>query len=289
MAFDIPAGQARRSCIVGQRESETKGIGDVAVWTAALGAGLVALLCGAPRDMVTRRLQTITLAEPAAPAEAGKSGLAGPRDSSRIVAVRPRSVLHTPAVGAVCTAVIVATVLGGAFGVVCGVGAGIAVRRVLGRWVTAGADERRRRLAASLPLATELLAACMASGALPTAAATAVADATGGPLATELRRVVAALRLGGDPVASWFSLGGDDVLEPLGAAFSRSAASGAPLAAVLSDLAADLRTQQRLAAESEARRVGIRAAAPLGLCFLPAFILLGLVPIVAGLVGGLRV
>jgi Flp pilus assembly protein TadB len=140
-----------------------------------------------------------------------------------------------------------------------------------------------------LPLATELLAACIASGALPAAAATAVADATGGPLATELRRVVAALKLGGDPVASWLSLGSDDVLEPLGAAFSRSASSGAPLAALLSDLAADLRMQQRLAAESAARRVGIRAAAPLGLCFLPAFILLNLVPIVASLVGGLRV
>ncbi|MPZ96075.1 MAG: type II secretion system protein, partial [Propionibacteriales bacterium] len=30
------------------------------------------------------------------------------------------------------------------------------------------------------------------------------------------------------------------------------------------------------------RSVGVRAAAPLGLCFLPAFVLIGIVPAIAG-------
>jgi hypothetical protein len=29
--------------------------------------------------------------------------------------------------------------------------------------------------------------------------------------------------------------------------------------------------------------VGVKAVAPLGLCFLPAFVLLGIIPVVAGL------
>ncbi len=36
-----------------------------------------------------------------------------------------------------------------------------------------------------------------------------------------------------------------------------------------------------------ARRVGVRAAVPLGLCLLPAFLLIGIVPVVAGLVSDL--
>lgn len=35
------------------------------------------------------------------------------------------------------------------------------------------------------------------------------------------------------------------------------------------------------------RRVGVLAVAPLGLCFLPAFVLLGIVPVVVGLAGPL--
>jgi hypothetical protein len=35
-----------------------------------------------------------------------------------------------------------------------------------------------------------------------------------------------------------------------------------------------------------ARAVAVRAAAPLGLCFLPAFVLLGVVPTVLGLARG---
>jgi hypothetical protein len=33
------------------------------------------------------------------------------------------------------------------------------------------------------------------------------------------------------------------------------------------------------------RRAGVLAAAPLGLCFLPAFVLVGVVPVVTGLAG----
>ncbi|MCW2792983.1 MAG: type secretion system protein, partial [Nocardioides sp.] len=35
--------------------------------------------------------------------------------------------------------------------------------------------------------------------------------------------------------------------------------------------------------EDRARAVGVKAALPLGLCLLPAFVLIGIVPLVAGL------
>ena len=43
----------------------------------------------------------------------------------------------------------------------------------------------------------------------------------------------------------------------------------------------------RSEAEARARTVGVRAAAPLGLCLLPAFVLVGVVPLVAGTVASL--
>jgi hypothetical protein len=49
---------------------------------------------------------------------------------------------------------------------------------------------------------------------------------------------------------------------------------------VLERVAEDARDTARRAAEARARSLGARAAAPLGLCFLPAFVLVGVVPIV---------
>ena len=51
--------------------------------------------------------------------------------------------------------------------------------------------------------------------------------------------------------------------------------------------AAELAARARADVEDRARRVGVRAAVPLGLCLLPAFLLIGIVPVVAGLVSDL--
>jgi hypothetical protein len=60
------------------------------------------------------------------------------------------------------------------------------------------------------------------------------------------------------------------------------------VAAVVERLADDLAETGRAEVEQRARTVGVRAAVPLGLCLLPAFLLLGIVPLVASLVSGLE-
>jgi len=62
----------------------------------------------------------------------------------------------------------------------------------------------------------------------------------------------------------------------------RSAESGAPLAEGLSRLAEDRRRERRTQTQVRARNVGVKAAGPLAACFLPAFMLVGVVPTVAG-------
>ena len=53
-------------------------------------------------------------------------------------------------------------------------------------------------------------------------------------------------------------------------------------------LAGDLARRARADAEDRARAVGVKAALPLGLCLLPAFVLVGIVPLVAALLTSLE-
>jgi hypothetical protein len=73
----------------------------------------------------------------------------------------------------------------------------------------------------------------------------------------------------------------DPAIRPLARALAATAARGTSPVPVLNRVAQDARDAARWEAESRARSVGARAAAPLGLCFLPAFVLVGIVPVVA--------
>jgi pilus assembly protein TadC len=173
--------------------------------------------------------------------------------------------------------------VGGPVGWAAGVLVAIGFVRILSRLEPRAARLRRVRILAELPIATDLLAACLRGGGAWHESVEAVADAVGGPLGTDLARVAARIRLGADPADEWLSLATDPTLAPLGRAAARAATGGAPVAATLGRLARDQRRTARAAASARARTAGVRAVAPLGLCFLPAFVLLGIVPAVAGI------
>ncbi|MGP4022875.1 type II secretion system F family protein [Actinomadura sp. 3N407] len=179
--------------------------------------------------------------------------------------------------------VLCAVTLGGPTGTTIGVLVAVAVWFSFGRLGNAERRRRRARLVADLPVAVDLLAACLRGGAPWHDAVTAVADAVGGPLGDELRAVSIQIRLGADPAEAWLTLAKEPMLAPLARTAVRAASTGAALAPSLSRLARDQRRVARSAAAARARSAGIRALAPLGLCFLPAFVLLGVVPAVAGI------
>lgn len=176
-------------------------------------------------------------------------------------------------------------VVGGPVGLVLGGVAAVAGARVLAGLEPREVRARRERVARDLPAAAGLLAGAVTAGATPVAGIEAVAAAVGGPLGSDLRRVAALSRLGGDVSAAWRGAGADAQLAPLARTISRAVDTGAPLAAALDRLATDLHAERRSAIDLRARTVGVRAAAPLGLCFLPAFLLIGVVPVVAGIAG----
>lgn len=177
--------------------------------------------------------------------------------------------------------------VGGASGLVVGLVAAVVVDRFVGRLVPRAAVIRRDRVIADLPLAADLLAACLRAGGSPVRSLDAIAAALEGPLGSELAQVAAALRLGSDAAAAWAGFVADPSLAPFGRSMVRVWDSGASLGDTLDRVADDARRARRAAADLRARAVGVKAAAPLGLCFLPAFVLVGVVPLVAGAVSGL--
>ncbi len=172
--------------------------------------------------------------------------------------------------------------VGGAAGSVVGLAGAYGIRRWQRRPRTRaapGAD----RAARQLPSAAELLAACLAAGAAPGAAADAVGRTVGGPLGGVLRRVAAEVRLGGDPAQCWARLGALPGAYDLGRWMARASTTGVPPVAAVSRLAVEYRAERTRTAVAAARRASVLATAPLGLCFLPAFLAVGVVPVVIGL------
>lgn len=141
------------------------------------------------------------------------------------------------------------------------------------------------------PLATastlEVLAACLRSGMAVSTAAAATAPSAPPHLARILNRAADLLALGADPASAWSDPARhpDDQAEALLRLARRSASSGAALAQGVSELAAQARVEAADAARAAAERASVLIAGPLGLCYLPAFLCLGIVPVVAGLAG----
>ncbi|WP_344866235.1 type II secretion system F family protein [Planomonospora alba] len=161
----------------------------------------------------------------------------------------------------------------------------IAVPLLLRRREPPGRRRERARITADLPLAADLMVACLRAGQPVTGALDVTVQAIGGPLGARLAWVGGQLRLGAVPEQAWLALADERALAPLARTMSRAALSGAPVADVLTRVSDDARHAARAASAAAARRVGVQAVAPLGLCFLPAFVFLGVVPVVAGLAG----
>jgi pilus assembly protein TadC len=160
-------------------------------------------------------------------------------------------------------------------------------RRAAGRAASPAEQARADRTRRQLPLAADLLAACLAAGADPRQAAEAVGNSLGGPLGERLAEVAAELRLGADPAQTWGRLGAAPETAVLGRRMARASGSGAPPVRPVAALAAQCRADAVRAMRARARRAGVQATAPLGLCFLPAFLLVGVAPLVIGLAGAM--
>lgn len=159
---------------------------------------------------------------------------------------------------------------------------GVVLSWWLGRLESPSEVKAREEIRRDLPLVVDLLGACALAGRPVDQALELVSRAVGGTVADRLYPTIARLGLGAAPDREWRLLAADPELARLARAMTRSVESGAPLVEGLSKLADDCRRERRTETQRRARTVGVKAAGPLAACFLPAFMLIGVVPTVAG-------
>lgn len=175
----------------------------------------------------------------------------------------------------------VALLVGGVVGLAAGGALAVPVERFLRARAPDGTAADRRATERDLPAACDLLGVCLAAGLPVEGALEAVGGAVGGPLGAHLRSVAALSRLGADPRRAWVDAPRE--LAPLARVLVRAGESGAMVAGALRTLAAESRAAARASTAAAVQRAGVWVLAPLGACFLPAFLCLGVAPLVLGI------
>jgi Flp pilus assembly protein TadB len=190
-----------------------------------------------------------------------------------------------PLVAAVGAALVPVVLGGGPAGFVLGLPVGLAVFAGA-RWLLRTAPARRNARATDpLQLAScwDLLAACLRGGLPVPVAVQAIAAEVPARAADALHQTAELLALGADPVSAWAPALAEPLTAELARGARRSARSGTALASVAEGLAATVRAGADDLAEARAQRAAVAVTGPLGLCFLPAFLCIGVVPVVIGL------
>lgn len=231
---------------------------------AVLAAFAVWLLCTPPDQQLRRLTPPERLALP------------------EFLAGRPGAPpLRQRSAAGVAAGFVLSLVIGGPLGVLTGVVAGAGVTVAMG-YLAPKTDTED--LVRQLPDALEFLAVCLEAGLPMSRAVETVADVSPEATAQVLRRVAAHLLLGRSGPLAWDELRDHQAWGPAAADIARAERSGTSLIGVLRVHAQDARTQRHELASKKARTVGVKSVVPLMACFLPAFILVGVVPILLSLI-----
>ncbi|WP_017972901.1 type II secretion system F family protein [Actinopolyspora halophila] len=199
-------------------------------------------------------------------------------DGWKVVSRLPRRALVVSCGVAALAALVVFPLAGPVIAMLAAVGAGWSVSRVLG-----GSGSRSTTHPLGVASGWNLLAVGLRAGLSTTVLLREVAEEFEGAAAEGLREVACALELGTDSESAWEPALRHSETAELARAARRSARSGSGLARVADELAVRAREEVREDATARAGRVEVWVSAPLGLCFLPAFFCLGVLPVVLGM------
>lgn len=229
-------------------------------WRSLAAAWRVATVSGAPLAPALRGFAD-GLRDRAAARRDIQIALAGPQATARIVLLLPAVAVALGLLMGVDLLATVSTPLGAA-----AIFAGTLLVVVARRWMR-GLVRAATPPEPTIGLALDLLAVAAGGGGSPEAAAALVS--------AELRRaqVAGAIDDGGD----------DEGLHALTSLVALSRAAGAPVRELARAEAAEARHRARDLARERAERLAVRLMVPLGACILPAFVLLGVVPMLMGL------
>jgi tight adherence protein B len=234
----------------------------------------VGVACGALVGALTLSLERHQDA-----ADALAVAVAGPKASARLLQYLPLAGLGLGWVMGVNVFSVVSDAGLGTFALAVGLGlllAGKAWTAALLRRAAVGLD-------VEVLVAADLLAAALSAGLTIPGALQAVARCWPGPAGRSLGQVGTRLARGDEWAAAWAGR------DPAGleAALAVGWRSGVGCAGLLAAFKAGLLRSQQRAALLAAGRAGVWLMAPLGLCYLPSFMALGLAPLLISLARGL--
>jgi tight adherence protein B len=222
-------------------------------WACVAAAWWVASDAGAPLAATLARLGEVLVATDDARREVAIA-LAGPLATSRVVVALPVLGLFGGALLGVDTFGVLATTPPGWFCLVAGVGLLLIARRWMRRLVA-----QARESDPTPGLSCELVAVAVSGGV---------------PAASALDRVAEALAEAG--------LLADD---SAAAAIEFAQRAGVPVAGLLRAEAREARREAQAAVRMRIAALGTRLLLPLGLCVLPAFVALGVAPLLLAMIG----
>jgi Flp pilus assembly protein TadB len=167
-------------------------------------------------------------------------------------------------------------------GIAAGAGTAWAGRRW---WSSSEPTDTEEPGHADASLAADLVVAAVGSGIPVTTALDAVAGAIGGPVGAALSASARLDQAGAPPETAYRPLLEHSATARIGRALQQARVSGASPVAVLDGAARAERERRRSTRVSRARGAGSLAAIPVGVLFLPAFVLVAVVPVVVGAIG----
>ena len=154
----------------------------------------------------------------------------------------------------------------------------------LGRLESGKSRAERTQALADLPQSLDLMQACITAGQPLRQAVETVARVMGAPIAELFDPVTRAISVGLSDAEAWRVQSTDPVIGYVARDLARHAAWGTSVTQVLAQHATDVRRQVAAARLAAAKAVGVKSVLPLSLCYLPAFVLTGVVPVIAGAV-----
>lgn len=172
----------------------------------------------------------------------------------------------------------------GPLALIAGIGVTAGTAAVLGRLEPPAVQRTRERRVQDLPEALDLLGACLGSGLPLRRAVREVGGVTPGPIGEDLALVVSLVDVGVAERPAWLAIADRPGWEGIGRDIARAADSGTGLRSALAKHAERARRNAHAARQAKARTLGVRSVWPLMLCFLPAFVCLGIVPTVGSMV-----
>jgi Flp pilus assembly protein TadB len=161
---------------------------------------------------------------------------------------------------------------------------------LFGAWVTkrvvtvlepAGVRAERLRLIYLAPEFAEMVALCLDSGLPLIDSINAAGGVAGPPVKRFAEEATALLQLGADTKQAFSSWHQVAALAPIALTVESTINTGASGANALRRTAIRLRRARTSQVRRQVRAVGVRATLPIGLCFLPSFILGAVFPIAA--------